>query len=166
MKPIVNLDQLDFSRDLKKGERYGARIAPVGPRVGARMLGYNLTVVEPGKRAFPFHCHHANEEMFFVLQGSGILRYGAEEFSVRTGDFIGCPPGGKDTAHQLINTGTVELRYLAVSTAVGTEVCEYPDSGKFAATGGRLPGTRMADAPFTVVAESSAAVEYYHGEEV
>jgi uncharacterized cupin superfamily protein len=104
--------------------------------------------------------------MFFVLQGSGTLRYGAEEFAVRSGDVIACPPGGKDTAHQLVNTGTVELRYLAVSTVVGTEVCEYPDSGKFAATGGRLPGMRMADAPFTVVAQASAAVDYYHGEEV
>ena len=161
MKPIVNLDQLDFSRDLKKGERYGARIAPVAALVGARMLGYNVTVVEPGKRAFPFHCHHANEEMFFVLQGSGILRYGAEEFAVRTGDFIGCPPGGKDTAHQLINTGTVELRYLAVSTAVGTEVCEYPDSGKFSASSGETPG----DDAFRHVGRTSDSVDYWQDED-
>jgi uncharacterized cupin superfamily protein len=166
MRPIVNLDELDFSREIKKGTRYGARIAAVAPRVGGKLLGYNVTVVEPGKRAFPFHCHHANEEMFFVLQGSGTLRYGAEEFAVRAGDFIACPPGGKDTAHQLINTGSDDLRYLAVSTAIGTEVCEYPDSGKFAATGGRVPGMRMADAPFTTVCESSSAVDYYHGEEV
>lgn len=33
-------------------------------------------------------------------------------------------------AHQLINTGTVDLEYLALSTVEGHEVCEYPDSNK------------------------------------
>jgi hypothetical protein len=46
----------------------------------------------------------------------------SERFAVRTGyiarsgDVIACPAGGRETAHQIINTGTDELRYLAVST--------------------------------------------------
>jgi uncharacterized cupin superfamily protein len=35
-----------------------------------------------------------------------------------------------ETAHQIVNTGTAELKYLAVSTAL-PEFAEYPDSGKF-----------------------------------
>ena len=50
------------------------RMAPVGPRIGAQLLGYNITAVPPGKRAFPLHNHHVNEEMFFILSGSGELR--------------------------------------------------------------------------------------------
>ena len=33
-------------------------------------------------------------------------------------------------AHQIINTGTTTLRYLALSTMVDVEACEYPDSQK------------------------------------
>ena len=40
-----------------------------------------------------------------------------------------------ETAHQIVNTGTAELKYLAVSTMEGPEVCEYPDAGKIAILG-------------------------------
>ncbi len=50
---------------------------------------------------------------------------------MRTGDFIANLPGGPETAHQIINTGSEELRYLAVSTLNTPEIVEYPDSGKF-----------------------------------
>jgi uncharacterized cupin superfamily protein len=165
MKPVANLDELEFSRTVSQGEKFAAKLAPVGTLLGAKMLGYNVTSVPPGKRAFPFHNHHANEEMFLVLDGTGTLRFGNQEYGLRAGDVIGCPCGGRELAHQIVNTGSTELRYLSVSTMAGTDVCEYPDSGKFAATAGRLPGTRMADAPFAVVAMKSACVDYYHGED-
>ena len=38
------------------------------------------------------------------------------------------PPG----AHRLDNTGDRPLRYLCISTMLTTEICGYPDSGKFA----------------------------------
>jgi uncharacterized cupin superfamily protein len=46
---------------------FEARLGDIGRRLGAQKLGYNLTVVPPGKRAFPFHNHHINEEMFVVV---------------------------------------------------------------------------------------------------
>ena len=70
--------------------------------------------------------------MFFILQGSGEVRIGEARYPIRVGDFIACPAGGKETAHQLINTGTEELRYLAVSTEHTLEMAQYPDTGKFA----------------------------------
>ena len=159
--PIVNLDQLQFSRELRHGDRFEAKLAPVAPKLGARKLGYNVTAVAPGKRAFPFHNHHANEEMFFVLEGSGTLRFGAGEYPVRKGDFVCCPPGGPEVAHQLINTGTEELRYIAVSTMIDTEVWQYPDSGKFGAIGGRQSDRSTFQAKF--VPEGSG-VDYWHEE--
>lgn len=128
MKPILNLDQLEF-----QGRAAGfleARTAPISDRIGARRLGYNLTVVPPGKSACPFHNHHVGEEMFFVLEGEGVLRYGSQEHKIRKHDVIACPPGGRDRAHQMINTGSVDLKYLALGTVDETEVCEYPDSNK------------------------------------
>jgi uncharacterized cupin superfamily protein len=43
---------------------------------------------------------------------------------------IACPPGGPEVAHQIINTGTTTMRYLALSTLVDVDACEYPDSRK------------------------------------
>ena len=129
-KRIVNLDKLDF-REWSHGELFAARMGEIGRAIGARKLGYNLTVVPPGKRAFPMHCHHVNEEMFFVLAGSGEIRIGDEHYPIAEGDIVCCPAGGKETAHQIINTmSDGELRYLAVSTAESPEICQYPDSGK------------------------------------
>ena len=113
-------------------EKYeGATMAWIGPVVGAQKLGYNITKLPPGKRAFPLHNHHVNEEMFFVLEGEGEIRVGSETFPIKEGDVIACPPGGKETAHQIVNTSKKELRYLSVSTKIAPEIAEYPDSGKF-----------------------------------
>ncbi len=166
-RPILNLDELDYARELAHGERFRARLAPVGMKIGARRLGYNVTRVPPGRRAFPFHSHHANEEMFFILEGSGTLRFGKEEFAVRKGDFIACPPGGAEVAHQLINSGEAELVYLAVSTRIDTDVFSYPDSGKVGAVGGMQPGATwppVASFPAKFFVESNAA-EYWDGEQ-
>ena len=161
--PIINLDELEYARDLRHGDRFEAKLAPIAPKIGARKLGYNVTVVPAGKRAFPFHNHHANEEMFFVLEGEGEVRVGAERHRVRRGDFIACPPGGPETAHQIINTGSGELKYLAVSTMEYPEICDYPDSGKFLVA--EFP--RSADGSvqgFRFVGRSDSAVGYWDGE--
>src|SRR5689334_12487835 len=93
----------------RAAERYEARVGMIAPKIGARQLGYNLTAVPPGE-----------------------VRIGAETFPIRAGDIIACPTGGPETAHQIINTGTTELKYLAVSTKEPAEICEYPDTGKIA----------------------------------
>ncbi|MBI3706783.1 MAG: cupin domain-containing protein [Proteobacteria bacterium] len=104
----------------------------IGARVGAQKLGYNLTVLPPGKRAWPAHSHRVNEEMFFVVEGEGEVRIGAARHPIRAGDVIACPPGGPDTAHQIANTSpTAELKFLAISTKILPEMVDYPDSGKF-----------------------------------
>jgi len=137
-RPVINLADLEVrtaSEDRAPhgdgADKYDIRWAEIGSRVGARKLGYNLTVVAPGKRSCPFHSHRAEEEMFFILEGSGELRYGKERHPLRAGDIIACPTGGPETAHQIINTGDAEMRYLSVSTMASIEICEYPDSGKF-----------------------------------
>ena len=129
-KPIINLDEVEF-HDWRKGDKYAGQMGELAEAVGGRKLGYNLTIVPAGKTAFPMHCHHAQEEMFLILEGEGELRLGESRWSLRAGDVIGCPTGGPETAHQIINTMTEgELKYLAVSTMEFPEICEYPDSGK------------------------------------
>jgi len=160
---IVNLDQLDATRELRHGDRFEATLAPVGSRIGARKLGYNVTTVAPGKRAFPFHNHHVNEELFFVLEGEGTLRLGAEERPVRKGDFVCCTAGGP--AHQFINSGTAPLRYLAVSTMIDCDVWHYPDAKKFGVIAGRDPSGMPGQATFpSRFVPDDVGVDYWHGE--
>lgn len=130
-KFIVNVDDIPAS-DWGHGEKFAASIKRISGQIGADKLGYNITVLAPGKRAFPAHNHRANEEMFFILQGAGEIRVGPDSFPVRKGDVIACPPGGPETAHQIVNTSKEEMRYLAVSTMSTPELVEYPDSGKIA----------------------------------
>lgn len=128
-KPLVNLDEVVFD-DIEDNGRYTSRRALFSPAIGARKLGYNLTELPPGKAQCPFHSHREEEEMFFVLAGEGELRFGGQRYALRPHDVIACPPGDASVAHQIVNTGQVPLRYLAVSTRAETEVCEYPDSNK------------------------------------
>jgi hypothetical protein len=74
-----------------------------------------------------------------TVEGSGELRFGPERYPIRAHDVIACPTGGPEVAHQIINTGTVPLRYLALSNRVPIETCEYPDSNKIM-IGADLPG--------------------------
>ncbi|MFS8063077.1 MAG: cupin domain-containing protein [Luteimonas sp.] len=170
-KPILNIADVElrprpaaFAAGGDAGQRFDARMGEVAPRVGAKLLGYNITAVPPGMRAFPLHNHRVNEEMFFIIEGNGELRVGNDVHPVRNGDVIACPPGGQETAHQLVNTGDVELKYLAVSTRLSPEVCEYPDSGKFAVS--VYNEADAGDQPwvFRHVGKPGDARDYWEGE--
>jgi uncharacterized cupin superfamily protein len=131
-KRVVNIDEVDLEH-FTQGERYESRCASVGRLLGAKDLGYSYDVVPPGKRSCPFHSHRGEEEMFFIVAGTGTLRYGDETRKIRAGDVICCPTGGPETAHQIINDSNADLRYLSISTMSTAEICEYPDSGKIGA---------------------------------
>ncbi len=136
---IVNLEEVplvghfdgfeDFAGPMPEPAR-GGKWGKVSQALGAQKIGCSLTVVPAGKTMFPYHRHHANEEMVYVLSGSGTLRYDGEEHAIGEGDMILFPV---DSAHQIRNTSDAELRYLAFSTLIFPEVCEYPDSGKVSA---------------------------------
>ncbi len=142
VKPIVNLDDVTFD-DVEEDGLYTSRRARFSDAIGARNLGYNLTVLPPGKAQCPFHSHHGEEEMFLILEGEGELRFGGERYPIRRHDVIACPPGGADVAHQILNTGTETMRYLAVSSRVAVDACEYPDSGKVMVVAGNGSSTKL-----------------------
>jgi uncharacterized cupin superfamily protein len=129
MKPIMNLDEVAFD-DVEENGIYTSSRGQISDHIGAKKLGYNLTVLPPGKVQCPFHNHHGEEEMFLILDGEGELRFGDQRYPIRRHDVIACPPGGPEVAHQIINTGTTTMRYLSLSTLVDLEACEYPDSQK------------------------------------
>ena len=143
---VINLDELKLEQ-FAKGETFESASVRIGPLLGAKDLGYSYAVVPPGKRSCPFHSHRAEEEMFFIVRGTGTLRYGSETRKIRAGDVICCPTGGPETAHQIVNDSDAPLAYLSVSTMMPAEVCEYPDSNKIGAYGeGGMRHMTRADA--------------------
>ncbi len=158
IKPLMNLADVVFD-DVEENGRYTSKSGPISDHIGARKLGYNLTVLPPGKAQCPFHSHHGDEEMFLILQGEGELRFGAERYPLRAFDVVACPTGGAEVAHQIINTGSTEMRYLSLSTRDPLDVCEYPDSAKIGVFVGK-PGARNLRKLF----RGDAAVDYYDNE--
>ena len=157
-KPFVNLEDVEFT-DIESNGYYTSRRAQFSEAIGARKLGYNLTVLPPGKAQCPFHSHRGEEEMFLILDGVGELRFGAQRYPIRKHDVIACPTGGAEVAHQIINTGDTDLRYLALSNRADIDVCEYPDSDKVL-IGADEPGTPGLRKMF----RAEAVVDYYDRE--
>ncbi|SKA38788.1 cupin domain-containing protein [Consotaella salsifontis] len=164
MHPMVSLRDLALQTQ-SHGENYEARLAAVAAPLGARLLGARYVELPPGKKAWPCHCHHANDELFVILSGKGVLRYGGAEHGVVAGDVVVCPAGGVETAHQLRAEGEAPLRYLAVSTMNEPDVMEYPDSGKVVVFAGSPPGGDKAARRLDLAVKKSAGVAYWEGED-
>ena len=140
--------------------------APLYESVGARLaqgtvatkLGASVDTVAPGKVSCPYHFHHAQEEMFIVIEGLGTLRVAGEMLPLRSGDVVFVPPG-PDYPHQIINTSNAPLKYLSISTQDSPEVVEYPDSGKF------LANVSAGDATaFRAIQRRTNNLDYWDGE--
>jgi uncharacterized cupin superfamily protein len=160
MKPLMNLDEVEFD-DIEENGKYTSSRGQISDHIGAKKLGYNLTVLPPGKTQCPFHSHHGDEEMFLILEGEGELRFGSERYPLRAHDVIACPPGGAEVAHQIINTGATTMRYLSLSTRSELDVCEYPDSHKIGVYVGRRGERRLRK-----LFREASDVDYYDGEKL
>ena len=72
----------------------------------------NQTLAEarlaPGMSTTPHH-HRRIEEIYYILEGRGLMRVGEEGRPVGPGDAIAIPPGA---THQITNTGTGVLKFL------------------------------------------------------
>jgi len=157
-KPVINVADVDL-KDSGHGERFAAKTGRVGPLIGSTAIGCMYTVVQPGKRAFPYHVHHAIHELFVILEGTGEYRFGDKVYPVMAGDVCAAPTGGPERAHQLVNTGSGELKYLGISTHADTELVEYPDSNKFAVSGKTSDGGR-----FRFIGRADGNLDYWDGE--
>lgn len=159
---LINLSEMTWDEiQGPAGSRFGGQRKRVGIKIGAEKLGYSFFKVAAGKTAFPYHTHTGNEEMIYIIAGSGVLRFGEEEIAVSVEDVIACP-SGSDNPHQLINTGASDLIYLVVSTMEYPDISQYPDSNKigaFATTAGS-PQTG-----FRALYMRDKNVNYYDGED-
>ena len=130
-------------------EHDGFRIreTQIGERVDAELIGGSVYEIDPGKKLWPYHLHHANEEWLVVLRGRPTLRTPEGEGGLTEGDVV-CFPRGAAGGHQVRNETEEPVRILMLSTMIVPEIVEYPDSGKLdtvSAKGERILLTRHAE---------------------
>jgi uncharacterized cupin superfamily protein len=127
---VVNVSEIAEIAS-ETGEYWCSFDKPLTPALLPRRgrLGVVQTRVPPGKTACPFHTHLIADEVFYVLAGRGVFRYGDEVQEIKPGDCVSCP-SGSGVAHQLANPFDGDLIYLSIGINDPNEICTYPDSGK------------------------------------
>ena len=115
-------------------------------------LNFDLRLLNPGQFSSPYHFHRNAEELFMIVSGTVTVRTPNGLEILSTGD-LAFFEMGETGAHQLYNHGTESCTYLDIRTFTGTDICEYPDSGK----------TLLI--PSMHVFEKDSRVSYFKGEE-
>src|SRR3954451_12678254 len=98
----------------------------LGSAAGSRELGLRRVRIHPGRRGMTVHRHHAEEELFYVLGGTGLVWRAGVTHEVRAGDVLLEPAAGP--AHALI-AGEDGLDVLAFGPRLTAEVGEVPRPG-------------------------------------
>jgi len=160
---VVNENELEWSEQ-SHGEKFGHRRKTLGSAAHGEKLGCSLYEVPPGRRAWPYHYHCANEEAIYVLEGSGTLRIGEREVALSCGDYVALS-ARESGAHQIFNTSNEPLRYLCFSTMVEPDIVVYPDSEKIGLFLGAAPGGPKEKRTLHKYLRNDAEVGYYDGEE-
>jgi uncharacterized cupin superfamily protein len=128
---VVNRDDVEGSA--------GGRWRRLAIAAGAELTGLNWGRLEAGEDGAPPHCHSADEEIFVVLEGEGVLelwpspqhaRDGREyeERPLRAGHVVS-RPAGTGICHGL-RGGDGGMTFLAYGTRRTEDTCYYPRSNK------------------------------------
>lgn len=96
----------------------------LGDMAGLTGIGVHMIEVQPGMESTEYHMHYYEDECTYVLEGSGKVIIGEQEFGIESGDFIAYPKGGE--AHTMINTGNDVLKCLVVGERLAHDVGDYP----------------------------------------
>ena len=124
------------------------------PKGEAEGCAVSLYHIPPGQAAYPYHYHHKNEEVFYIVSGKGQLRTPEGERTVKAGDMLFFP-ANEAGAHKLTNISDSEpLVYLDFDTYHDLDVAVYPDSGKIGVWGKEI----------NQLYRKETAVDYYDGE--
>ena len=83
-----------------------------------------IVVLEPGEGP-PLHAHDDTEQIFYVLEGTGVLQIGEtyEPHQVQAGEVVRIPP---QTLHRIECPGPKVLRYLSVDCFVRGRPADEP----------------------------------------
>jgi uncharacterized cupin superfamily protein len=106
----------------------GVKVHRLGAAAGSVQAGLNHVALPPGSGGAPSHCHALEEELFYILDGSGTLGLGGDRHPLRAGDVVARAPS-TGVAHSLI-AGAEGLSYLVYGTSEPGDSVYYPDTGE------------------------------------
>ena len=87
--------------------------ALVGPEnAGSRRIDFRISRYAPAAYVGE-HVHKVQEQIYYVLEGEGVLTLDDERHLMRPHDYVYVPPGIR---HSFTNTGTAGLVFLVVTT--------------------------------------------------
>jgi uncharacterized cupin superfamily protein len=115
-------------RDIDAGPIPGAEVRALGRAAGAIKAGLNHVTLASGESGAPPHCHALEEELFYVLDGSGTLLLGDREHALVPGDVVARPPS-TGVAHSL-GAGDGGMTYLVYGTREPGDSVYYPQAGQ------------------------------------
>jgi uncharacterized cupin superfamily protein len=135
-RPARIVNAADVEPETREGATVARTVRDLGRAAKSERTGLRLFEVQPGKLLNPPHCHSAEEEIFVVLDGEGMLelwphlRQGGEleEHALRTGNVV-ARPAGTGRPHTF-RAGDNGLSVLAYGTREAGDVTYYPRSGK------------------------------------
>jgi mannose-6-phosphate isomerase-like protein (cupin superfamily) len=82
-----------------------------GGQFGSENLAITWVEGDPGSEQ-PLHAHPANEQVYVIARGRGIMKVGGEEHEVVAGTLVFIPPG---TSHAIRNTGDEPLVFISAT---------------------------------------------------
>lgn len=99
--------------------------ALVGPdNSGSSRIDFRISRYAPNAYVQE-HVHKIQEQIYYVLEGEGILTLNKERHLMRAHDYVYVPPGVR---HSFTNTGLAGLVFLVVTTPADDE--PNPKGGK------------------------------------
>ena len=99
--------------------------ALVGPRnAHSKLLDFRISRYAPNAYVRE-HAHKVQEQVYYVLEGEGLLTLNKARHLMRPHDYVYVPPGVR---HSFTNTGTAGLVFLVVTTPADDE--PKPRGGK------------------------------------
>src|SRR5581483_4085005 len=129
------------------------RVARLGKRLGASLMGMSVYDLPPGQAICPYHFEWTDEEWLIVIRGEATVRAPDGESTLQEGDVI-CFPAGPAGAHKVWNATDSDVRVAISSTKNEIGIAEYPDSDKV--------GIWAGDAHYML--RRSEQLEYWDGE--
>lgn len=129
---IVALSDVEPDVTQRRRARFADR--ELGRALGSVRSTLAHMTIAAGHEGFPPHCHSLDEELFVVLEGSGVVVIGDEEIPLRPGSVIDRPPSTK-VAHSFRASDAADLVYLVYGDLPPNDICFYPRSGKISFRG-------------------------------
>ena len=77
-------------------------VKPIVAQEDVTQCRVNFVEVEPGNFAYGYHYHETDEEVFYIISGTGVVRTANGEVTVKAGDVITFP-AGPEGAHVMRN---------------------------------------------------------------